>query len=176
MKAENWLEDLTAVSFRLELFSSAHQRSLVGTETNVCNHYATGTCCHFNAEDMVVHEFCDFSLHDQLTIDFMHQVSQLLEYFFISSKGCWEKYLSLNCTVAGLAPTRLRWCTLLKSSKTERISFWLSNLPVNDEILNENFSQNHPRLGRYCSFVFQNCFIPPLWRTILCQSNQSLKT
>ena len=31
-KAENWLEHWTAVSFCLELFSSAHQRSLVGTE------------------------------------------------------------------------------------------------------------------------------------------------
>ena len=32
LKAENWLEHWTAVLFCLELFNSAHQRSLVGNE------------------------------------------------------------------------------------------------------------------------------------------------
>ena len=37
-----------------------------------------------HTEDMVSHQIHDFSLDDQLTVDFMHQTSWLLKYFVSS--------------------------------------------------------------------------------------------
>ena len=57
-----------------------------------------------------------------------------------ATRGAVVRDLVSNCEIAGLVPTRLRWCALLKSSKqlsSAPASFGLLTLLINDEFVSE---------------------------------------
>ena len=63
---------------------------------------------------MVGPEIHDFPLDDQLTVDFIHQMSWLLKYV-VSRRRIFRKFL--NCEVACSIPTGFNQYALLKSSE-----------------------------------------------------------
>ena len=96
-KAENSLEHWTAVSFRLEHLGSAHQRSLVGTETcdltvgkQVSNHCAT------NARSRLEKSERSFQLHQwekqlKITICRMKLTSKRIRFYISWAWAIWTQ-------------------------------------------------------------------------------------